>query len=157
MTGHKTETRISISRNIQLNSPQICGLQYRLVVYWSDQEGQKHTSHHILELFLSQLGTYLPIFKSVAMRKMLSHFLVLYSIFFVLRTTFSFKSFSRATSPLTSNYLSYKSTNPTSYPDPSLINQITFDTALNMASMYGNVLGGDLTKVGRHSSKQPLQ
>ena len=88
-----------------------------------------------------------PSFLTVKMRKMLSHFLLFYSTFLVVRTTFSFKSLSRSASPTAGQYYFGKYMNPIGYRDPSLINQFTCGTALNMASLYGNVIGGDLTKV----------
>ena len=83
----------------------------------------------------------------MTMRKTFQHLLVFYSIFLAARTAFSFKRICRVAGPTTGEYLVVRNSR-NGVSDPSLINRNNFDTSLNMASIYGNMMGSnDLTKV----------
>ena len=84
---------------------------------------------------------------TMTMRKTFQYLLVFYSIFLAARTAFSFKRICRVAGPTTGEYLVVRNSR-NGVSDPSLINRNNFDTSLNMASIYGNMMGSnDLTKV----------
>jgi hypothetical protein len=56
----------------------------------------------------------------------------------------SFKTFLRIDGRISSGYLH---DNRNNIADPSLINRYRTDTSLHMASLYGNIMQGELTKV----------
>jgi hypothetical protein len=64
----------------------------------------------------------------------------------------SFKTYLRIDGRISSGYLQ---DNRNTIADPSLINRYPTDTSLRMASIYGNIMQGELTKV-RSCDEIPL-
>ena len=80
------------------------------------------------------------------MRTLTSNICLTYLVSVTTMMAFSFKTFLRIDGRISSGYLH---DNRNTIADPSLINRYPTETSLRMASLYGNIMQGELTKVRR--------